>query len=41
MTLLKRLNLKRPEIIESIQSTGKLEEDIEKSLIQLIEDYKK
>ena len=31
----------KPEIIEQIQSTGKLEEKIEKLLSQTIEEYKK
>ena len=30
-----------PEIIETIQSSGKLDEDTEKSLVQIIESYKK
>ena len=39
--IIEKIKSEKPEIIDSIQSTGKLEEDIEKSLIQLIEDYKK
>mgnify|MGYP001178436237 CR=1 FL=1 len=31
----------KPEIINDIQSTGKLEENNEKSLVQIIEEYKK
>ena len=31
----------KPEIIESIQSSGKLEEDTEKLVTQIIEEYKK
>ena len=30
-----------PEIIDSINSTGKLEEEIEKKLISIIENFKK
>jgi F-type H+-transporting ATPase subunit alpha len=32
---------KNPEIIDSINNTGKLEEEIEKKLISVIENYKK
>ena len=39
--IIEKIKSERPEIIDSIQSTGKLEEETEKSLIQLIEDYKK
>jgi F-type H+-transporting ATPase subunit alpha len=39
--IIEKIKSEKPEIIDSIQSTGKLEEDTEKSLIQLIEDYKK
>ena len=31
----------KPEIMESILSSGKLEKDTEESLIQIIEEYKK
>ena len=31
----------KPEIIESIKKTGKLEDDIEKSLSSLIDEFKK
>ena len=31
----------KPEILESIQSSGKLEEDTEKNLAQIIDEYKK
>ena len=31
----------KPEIIESISSSGKLEEDVEKSLTQVISELKK
>ncbi len=39
--LIEKIKNEKPEIIDKIQSTGKLEEDIEKLLIQTIEDYKK
>ena len=39
--IIEKIKSEKPEIIDSIQSTGKLEEDTEKLLIQLIEDYKK
>ena len=39
--IIEKIKSERPEIIDSIQSTGKLEEETEKSLIQLIENYKK
>ncbi|MDC0628573.1 F0F1 ATP synthase subunit alpha [Pelagibacteraceae bacterium] len=39
--IIERIRSDKPEILESIQSSGKLEEDIEKTLIQIIEDYKK
>ena len=35
-----KIKIDKPEIIESIQSTGKLEEDVEKSLVKIIEEYK-
>ena len=31
----------KSEILESIQSSGKLEENIEKELVKIIEDFKK
>ena len=39
--IIERIRSDKPEILESIQSSGKLEEDIEKTLIQIIEDHKK
>jgi F-type H+-transporting ATPase subunit alpha len=39
--IIEKIKSEKPEIIDSIQSTGKLEEDTEKSLVQLIENYKK
>ena len=39
--ILEKVRLEKPEIIEQIQSTGKLEEKIEKLLSQTIEEYKK
>jgi F-type H+-transporting ATPase subunit alpha len=39
--LIEKIKSDKPEIIEAIQSSGKLEEEIEKSLIQVIESYKK
>ena len=39
--LIEKIKNDKPEILESIKSTGKLEENTEKSLIQIIEQYKK
>ncbi|MDB9705433.1 F0F1 ATP synthase subunit alpha [Pelagibacteraceae bacterium] len=39
--ILEKIRLNAPEILEGIQSSGKLEENIEKSLSQIIEEYKK
>ncbi len=39
--IIEKVKNDKPEILEAIKSSGKLEDDIEKSLIQLIEDYKK
>ena len=36
-----KIKSEKPEIIDSIQQSGKLEEEIEKILSQLIQDYKK
>ena len=36
-----KIKSEKPEIIDSIQSSGKIEESIEKNLIQVIEGYKK
>ena len=39
--LLEKIKSEKPEIIEEIQSSGKLDENTEKLLIQEIEEYKK
>ena len=39
--IIEEIKSNKPEILESIQSSGKLEEDTEKALIQVIEEYKK
>ena len=39
--ILEKCKSEKPEIIESISSSGKLEEDAEKSLTQVITDLKK
>tara|TARA_B110001452_G_scaffold212665_1_gene183309 strand:+ start:366 stop:1898 length:1533 start_codon:yes stop_codon:yes gene_type:complete len=39
--ILEKIKLDKPEIIEIIQSTGKLEEETEKSLSEIIDKYKK
>jgi len=39
--ILEKIRLNAPEILEAIQSSGTLEENIEKSLSQIIEKYKK
>jgi F-type H+-transporting ATPase subunit alpha len=39
--ILDKIKNEKPEIIDSIQLAGKLEEDVENSLIQIIEEYKK
>ena len=39
--ILEKIKSDKPEIIDSIQTSGKLEEATEKMLIQVIEDYKK
>ena len=39
--IIEKIKSDKPEILESIQSSGKLEEDTEKTLIQVIEEYKK
>ena len=38
--LLEKCKSEKPEIIESISSSGKLDEDIEKNLASLINDLK-
>ena len=39
--IIEKVKSDKPEIIESIQSSGKLEEDTEKLVVQIIEEYKK
>ncbi len=39
--IIEKIKLEKTEIIDGIQSTGKLEKDIEESLIKVIEEYKK
>ena len=39
--IIEKVKSEKPEILESIQLTGKLEEDNEKDLVQIIEEYKK
>ncbi len=39
--ILEKIKTERPEIIDEIQSTGKLEENTEKLLVQTIDEYKK
>ena len=39
--IIEKIKSEKPEIIDEIQSSGKLEENTEKLLIQIIEDYKK
>ena len=39
--IIKKIKSEKPEIIESILSSGKLEEETEKLVIQVIEEYKK
>ena len=39
--IIEKIKSERPEIIESIQSSGKLEEDTEKLIVEIIEEYKK
>ena len=39
--ILEKIKSEKPEIINDIQSTGKLDENNEKSLVQIIEEYKK
>ena len=38
--IVEKIKNDKPEIIEEIQSSGKLEEKTEKNLIKIIEDYK-
>ena len=39
--IIEKIKTEKSEVIDSIQSSGKLEEKTEKILIQIIEDYKK
>ena len=39
--IVEKIKSERPEIIDSIESSGKLEENTEKLLSQVIEEYKK
>ena len=39
--IIEKVKSDKPEIIEAIQSSGKLEEDTEKLVAQIIEEYKK
>ena len=39
--IIEKIKSEKPEIIKSILSSGKLEEETEKLVIQVIEDYKK
>ena len=39
--ILEKIKSEKPEIIDDIQLSGKLEENTEKLLIKIIEDYKK
>ena len=39
--IIEKIKNDKPEIIEAIQSSGKLDEDTENQLKQIIEEYKK
>ena len=39
--IIEKIKNESPEIIDSIQSSGKIEEDIEKLLVKIIEEHKK
>ena len=39
--IIEKIKSNKPEILESIQSTGKIEEETEKNLVQIIEEHKK
>jgi F-type H+-transporting ATPase subunit alpha len=39
--IIEKIKSEKPEILDTIQTSGKLEENIEKLLNQLIEEYKK
>jgi len=39
--IIEKIKSEKPEIIENITSSGKLEENTEKLLIEIIQEYKK
>ena len=39
--VIEKVKTDKPEIIDKIQSSGKLEEDTEKLVVEIIEEYKK
>ena len=39
--IIEKIKTEKAEILDSIQSSGKLEKEVEESLIQIIEEYKK
>ena len=39
--IIEKIKSEKPEIIDAIQSSGKLEENTEKLLVKAIEEYKK
>jgi len=39
--IIEKIKSDKPEIIDSIQNSGKIDEDTEKLLTQVIEEYKK
>ena len=39
--IINKIKAEKPEILDLIQSSGKLEENIEKKLVEIIENYKK
>ena len=41
MDIIEKIKNEKPEIIEAIQSSGKLEENTENQLKKVIEEYKK
>ena len=40
-TIIEKTKSDKPEVINDIQSSGKLEEDTEKLVVEIIEEYKK
>ena len=38
--LIEKIKSEKSEILETIQSTGKLEDDVEQKLIEIIKEYK-